>query len=128
MGLHTIHQVEGSRTTVTASGRAADREFQLQLGEAKERDKRRKNVVIMGIPEQQEESKVGEFVTELFEELAERGVVYEVMGRVGKVVGSKSTSHNLSGKVVGSRPVRVSIEEVEDKRKILNRAELLKEK
>ena len=37
------------------------------------------------------------------------------MGRVGKVAGSKP------------RPVRVAIEEVDDKRKILNRAKLLKE-
>jgi hypothetical protein len=97
----------------TVSGRAAERDFQMQVTEAMERDKRRKNIMIMGVPEQDEE-KTKEFVKVLLDDLLKEEVEHTVIGRVGRVDGAKV------------RPVRISIEKADMKRNILKHASLLK--
>ena len=95
------------------SSRAEEREFQMQLNEAMERDKRRKNLVVMGVPEQNEEQTV-EFIKDLLAVvMKEDEVEFEFRGRVGK--DTKKV-----------RPVRIGIESGEMKRNILKKASTLK--
>ena len=91
-----------------------DREFQVQLNEAMERDKRRKNVVIMGLVEDDNLVKTQGFISKMLEGLAKEEVGFEVLGRVGKVSGDRA------------RPVRVCVEDTNVRRIILKNAALLK--
>jgi hypothetical protein len=112
----TQEQLEKDKGTIGGgNSRAAEREFKVQLTEAMERDKRRKNLVLMGIPEQ-DEGNTEEYVKELLMEITkEEDVVFTVLGRIGKEQATKA------------RPVRIVIEEADVKRSILKRASSLKE-
>lgn len=99
-------KIEGGNT------RAEEREFQLHLTEALERDKKRKNLVIMGIPEQ-DDARTKETIKDIFTVLGIDSADFEFEGRIGKE-GAKA------------RPVRICIEIAEDKRNILKKARALK--
>jgi polyribonucleotide nucleotidyltransferase len=101
-----VGQRRGTRCKITCI-------FQMQVTEAMERDKRRKNIMIMGVPEQDEE-KTKEFVKVLLDDLLKEEVEHTVVGRVGRVDGAKV------------RPVRIIIEKADMKRNILKHASMLK--
>ena len=85
------------------------------MKEVSERDKRRMNVVVMGVPEVDEENDkvvIDSVIKELVEEMH---IECEVGGRIGK----------KSDKM---RPLRVKLTELSDKRRILSRAKNLKNK
>jgi hypothetical protein len=96
-----------------------DREMQQKMIEMMEREKRRNNLIIRGINESNECDENGE-VDRLIEALVEEVTIkYEIVGRVGRVekVGGESRS----------RPLRIRIEDVEHKRRLLSRGKSLKE-
>ena len=84
-----------------------------------ERDKRKLNLVIMGVLEDETEGEGDEEkVQKLLDELLERErVKYSLIGRVGKK-GTRETA---------IRPIRIKIETIENKGKILKKARNLKE-
>lgn len=92
---------------------AKERELHMKVVEMMERDKRRCNVVVMGIAEVDEETdkiEVGKVLGKLVEEVA---VTFEVLGRIGKK-GDKA------------RPIRVKLRDMMDKGRILGRAKKLR--
>ena len=93
-----------------------DREFQLRLTEAMERDKRKNNVVIMGLSENMTEQETNEFIEEMFTTMMEREKSrYEIKGRIGRSVQSNKC-----------RPMRVEFEDPVYKRNLMKRANTLK--
>jgi hypothetical protein len=92
-----------------------EREFQMHLAEAMERDKRKSNLVIMGMKEEMGEQEANQFITTMLSKLLDgEKVAFENKGRVGKE-GDKC------------RPVRVTIEETTCRRGIMKKAMKLKE-
>ena len=96
----------------------SNRRLQMEMAEAIDRDKRRHNLLIMGIKEIAES---GEDDTEKVREIVEAVVVngakveFQVLGRIGKSGGNRP------------RPVRIKVEEMGAKRLILMKAKGLKE-
>ena len=93
--------------------KAKERDMEMKMKEVLEREKRRLNVVVMGLPEESEEedrAKIGTIVNSLIEEVQ---IKFLVLGRIGKK-GEKP------------RPLRVKFENLEDKRRVLGRARNLK--
>jgi hypothetical protein len=79
-----------------------------------DRDKRRNNVIIFGVPEEGENGEGTEIVEEVISGLLGGGEKYEVVGRIGKK-GSRP------------RPIRVKVEEFRNKRRLLIAAKKLKD-
>jgi hypothetical protein len=90
-----------------------DRDMQIQVNEGLERDKRKMNLVLMGVPEERDNE--AEFIREVFKALLDEGErpKYTIMERVGRV-GDKM------------RPVRVAIDDWAQRRKLLSKAKILK--
>ena len=87
----------------------------MRMKEAMEQEKRRMNVVTMGVPETDEDhdkEEVGNVINGLIEEVR---IGWEMMGRIGKR-GDKG------------RPIKVKFTEINDKRRVLSRAKNLKNK
>jgi len=95
------------------SGHDLEREFQVQLNEAMEGDKRRKTLVIVGTVEDTLDQ-TKELIISILEVLLQDSVEFTLLGRVGKVDGAKI------------RPVRTCIEDADIKRKIFKKASSLK--
>lgn len=99
---------EGSRHII-------DRNMQIQITEAMERDKRKNNLVLMGIPEQKEDL-VG-YIEEIIKESTGGTAIFEIVGRVGKSEITDKT-----------RPLRILMEDPVARRRILKGASSLKTK
>jgi hypothetical protein len=84
-----------------------------------EREKRRNNLIFMGIKEGEDEKAVVEGIVDLL--VTEAKVNFEIVGRVGRrtVAGDKEDE-------MKPRPLRVCIEDVSDRRRLLSRAKNLK--
>jgi hypothetical protein len=90
--------------------------MQLKMIESMEREKRRNNLIIRGIKETGEDEK--EQVDKILEMLVEEvHMKYEIVGRVGRIekTGNKD------------RPLRIRMEDVDHKRRLLARGKKLKE-
>jgi len=98
-----------------ANSRAKQREVEVKVREVMERDKRRLNVVFMGLPEKDDDADKTEIRKIMDEIVTEVALDFEFLGRIGKK-GEKP------------RPVRVRLSEMQDKRRILVRAKTLKQK
>jgi hypothetical protein len=95
------------------SMKVREREMEMRMKEVIEREKRKLNVVVMGLPEVSDDNDSVE-VRKMFDALVEEVAVgFQVLGRIGKK-GEKP------------RPVRVKMIDLEDKRRILFRAKNLK--
>ena len=95
---------------------AARREIRTEVIEEMEREKRRSNIVLMGVPEEGEQGEGEEIVRDVVRGLVpEATVEFVVVGRIGK-------------KGEGNRPVRVRVEDQGHRRKLLSRAKELKGK
>jgi len=93
-----------------------EREMRQNMIELMEREKRRNNLVIFGIDQARDEKMA---VDKIFEELVvEAGFKYEIIGRVGR--------KDQNGVEAKCRPLRIKVEEIEKKRRILTRAKQLK--
>jgi hypothetical protein len=93
------------------------RELQVQVNEALQREKKRKNLVIMGLPEEKNDDGLQQKVQEIADKLVEevdRKIKVNIIGRIGRAVKDKV------------RPVRISIEDTLDRTRILSRATRLK--
>ena len=113
----TVEQLaaDPGRMMAETNTRNQERDFQVKLTEAMERDKRKNNLVIMGIDESKNEQETKEFVEEIFSKLLEHDMVeYEVKGRIGKVRDK-------------CRPVRVEVINASGRRQIMKKAKTLKE-
>lgn len=91
-----------------------DRQWQVQMKEMLEREKRHSNLVIMGLEEDEDCAKEFQLVTDMIDKLmVEVSVKVEVVGRIGKKEGKM-------------RPLRIKIEDIGHRRMILTRAKKLK--
>jgi PHD-finger len=107
--------IGGGRVVKEVNG-GIDRDMQVQMREVLERDKRKENLIIMGVAEDEKEDLGKEIVDTIVKDLMEGEFVrLEFLGRVG-VKGQKV------------RPIRIKIESAEMRRKLLSRGKLLKEK
>ena len=98
--------------------KTVDRELQQKMLEVMERDKRKNNLIFMGIKEttETEENKI---ITDIMETLVEEvDISYEIFGRVGR----KDTSNADK-----ARPLRIIIEDIGHRRLVLSRGKKLKE-
>ena len=92
-----------------------DREFQVRLTEAMERDKRKNNVVVMGVDEGMGDNEARKYVEEMFATIMEKEVTsLDWKGRIGRV-GSKC------------RPIRVGIEDHVYRRTLMKKARSLRD-
>ena len=101
-----------SLTTTTVS---LDKHVKLELAEAMEREKRRCNLVIVGVQESPENEE-RERVKEILKQCTGEEVEFKIVGRIGKIVTGKS------------RLTRFSIVEDQVRKAILKGAKNLKEK
>ena len=93
-----------------------EREFQVRLTEAMERDKRKNNVVIRGLNENLSDTETKDFLEEMFcKIMVNERSNFEVKGRIGKT-GDKC------------RPLRIEFEEPVYKRDVLKKANTLNRK
>ena len=97
------------------NSKAKQREVEMKVREVMERDKRRMNLVIMGLQEKDEDADKEEIRKIMDALVPENMLDFEVVGRIGR-------------KSEKERPVRVRMLEFADKRRILIRAKLLKQK
>jgi len=94
--------------------RAKEREMATKMKEVLEREKRKLNVVLMGVPEMETEEDELEGSRKVVDAIVtEVKIEYEIMGRIGKK-GDKI------------RPLRIRMADMEDKRRVLYRAKNLK--
>ncbi len=96
-----------------------EREMQQKMLEMMEREKRRNNMIIRGIKESNDQADrlaVDRVLGALVEELE---IKYEIIGRVGRL--------DKENEVRKDRPLRIRIEDIEDKRRLLSRSKKLKE-
>ena len=92
-----------------------DREFQVRLTEAMERDKRKNNLVIMGLKENMDEQETKKCIEDVFATIMDKEMTrFEAKGRIGKI-GTKC------------RPVRVEIEDYVYRRNLMKKANNLKD-
>jgi hypothetical protein len=93
-----------------------DKEIQQKMFEVMEREKRKKNLIIRGIKEEGEINERDE-VKKILETLIVDNIKYDIIGRVGKkgTEGSKG------------RPLRIQVEDVDQKWRILSRGKKLKD-
>ena len=95
--------------------RKEEREMQMQMVEVMERDKRRNNLIVMGIEENKTEQEVEDKIREMIAEVTDKERVEMVIkGRVGKIQDNKC------------RPLRVEIQSPAARRLILKKASTLK--
>jgi len=98
--------------------KTVDRELQQKMLEVMERDKRKNNLIFMGIKETTEEEE-NKIITDIMETLVEEtDITYEIFGRVGR----KDTSNADK-----ARPLRIIIEDIGHRRLVLSRGKKLKE-
>jgi hypothetical protein len=112
----TVEQVNADRGGYSGveNIQAQDREFQVRLTEAMERDKRKNNVVIMGINEDLSEDETRDFIDDMLAKLMDNEKTkIEVKGRIGKNRDK-------------CRPVRVEIEDHIYRRNVMKKASTLK--
>ncbi len=88
----------------------------MQMAEAMERDKRRNNLIIMGLEEGKTEQETEKKIREMIADMTDKEIYIEieVKGRIGKI-NEKS-----------ARPVRVEVESPEERRLLLKKAITLK--
>lgn len=99
--------------------KSKDKEIQQKMIEMLEREKRRNNIIIRGINESMEgdeKAEVDRILQVLVEEVS---IKYEIVGRVGRL--------EKEGGVGRCRPLRIRIEELDQKRRLLSRGKNLKE-
>jgi hypothetical protein len=94
--------------------RTNDKDIQQKMIEMLEREKRRENIIIRGIKVSTEIEERKAVETILEELIPEMEIKYEIMGRVGRQEQSIA------------RPLRVHIQDSEQRRRILNRGKQLK--
>ena len=91
------------------------REVRMEVAEELEKERRRNRLVLMGIPEVGEDGGGKDMVDEVMKGLLYgEKVQFQVLGRIGR-------------KGVKARPIRIMMEEREQKRKILSRAKQLRQ-
>lgn len=124
-----LKEVEGMKTSFKGIMReqeverekelkSKDKEMQQKMIEMMEREKRRNNIIIRGISESmecEERTEVDRILEVLVEEV---DIKYEIVGRVGRV--------EKEGGAGRCRPLRIRIEELDHKRKLLSRGKHLK--
>lgn len=110
-----IMKEESQLATCSVGDRQIDRNMQMQITEALEREKRKNNLVLMGIPEQQDDL-VGH-IEKIIKESTGGTAIFEIVGRIGK--------SELKDK---TRPLRILMEDPIARRKILRGASSLKGK
>jgi hypothetical protein len=92
------------------------KDIRMGVVEEMEREKRRNNLVLMGVPEEGENGEGREIVKDVISGLMPGVQVnFELVGRIGK-------------KGVGTRPVRIKVDDQSHRRKLLARAKDLKDK
>lgn len=96
--------------------RTKERELQMQVVETMEREKRKNNIIIMGLSEEMNEKETEEFIGEMLGVILEtEEVELKVHGRIGKKQdGDKK------------RPVKVEIKDATVRRRIIQKASNLK--
>jgi hypothetical protein len=75
---------EKEKETKEQNSRTREREVEVRMKEVLERDKRRMNVVVMGVPEVDEENDKVVINTVIRELVEEMHIGCEVMGKIGK--------------------------------------------
>jgi hypothetical protein len=98
-----------------------DKELQQKMYEVMEREKRRNNLIIRGIKESKdcdEKKEVEKILDTLVQEVR---IEYEIVGRIGRI------EKEQEGKENRSRPLRIRIEHLDQKRRLLSRGKKLKE-
>ena len=110
-------KIEADQGKVMEEKRREEREMQMQMVEVMERDKRRNNLIVMGIEEgksdQEVEGKIKEIIAVVMDKEA---VEMMIKGRIGRM------------KDGSSRPVRVEIASPAARRQILKKVSTLKNK
>jgi len=98
--------------------KTVDRELQQKMLEVMEREKRKSNLIFMGIKEATEEEE-NRIIKDIMDTLVEEtDISYEIFGRVGR----KDT-----GNTDKARPLRIVIEDIGHRRLVLSRGKKLKE-
>ena len=95
------------------NSRAKEREMEMRVREVMEREKRKLNMVFMGLPEKDDENDKNDIRKILDALVPEMNIEFELIGRIGRSE---------------KRPVRVRMIDAADKRRVLSRAKLLKQK
>ena len=108
-----IMESERQREEREMNSRAKEREMEMKMKEAFERDKRKFNVVLMGVPEVSDEEDLNVARKMLDVIVEEIKVDFEVIGRIGR-------------KGERQRPLRIKLKDMEDRRRVLARAKNLK--
>jgi hypothetical protein len=102
----------GEEAVVNISG---GRDMQMQVTEAMERDRRKFNLVLMGVIEDDTDSSGKDLAMEVLRELkVDEGNGFEYVGRVGR-------------KATRPRPIRIKLGSMEAKRGLLTRAKNLRD-
>jgi hypothetical protein len=108
-GKSTIVDQEGGGGGV----RVADRKFQIQVSEAMEIERRKCNVVFLGVEDNEDEKADKEIVYKVLDAL---GVEREEMVEYGGRIGKKGTKEGYK------RPIRIKLEKVDVKKRMLARS------
>jgi len=96
--------------------RKREREFQAQVVETMDREKRKNNIIIMGLNENMTEKEMEEFIGEMLGAILEtEEAELNVQGRIGKKLDGEKR-----------RPVKVEIRDAAVRRKIIQKASNLK--
>jgi len=98
-----------------------DKELQQKMYEVMEREKRRYNLIIRGIKESKSCDEKVEVERILDTLVPEARIEYKIVGRIGR------TEIESEGKENRSRPLRIRIEDIDQKRRLLSRGKKLKE-
>ena len=117
---------EGSRVEGASGGednegwqmvnRKRERELQAQVVETMEREKRKSNIIIMGLNKEMTEKEMEDFIGEMIGTILEtEDVELKVQGRIGKKMDGEK-----------KRPVKVEIRDAAARRKIIQKASNLK--
>ena len=95
--------------------RKRERDLQVQVVETMEREKRKNNVIIMGLSEEMDDKQTEDFIVEMMGTIVDADVHLKVHGRIGKKPdGDKK------------RPVKIEVRETTVRRTILQKAANLK--
>jgi len=118
-----VSEQEEDRVKEAKIPRVDDKHIQEKMMEMMEREKRKQNLVLIGVTESASVEEENEKVAKIVEALIQEATVkYEFVGRIGR----KDTEARPQGAKIRSRPVRISIEEISDRRRLLARGKSLK--
>lgn len=115
-----IEQEEERKSEST--GRKTDKEIREQMYEVMEREKRKNNLILVGVEEGLDDQIEKEVVEKIIETLVpETKVKIEIMGRIGR------KEQNRIGGEMRPRPLRLNVQDFDDRKRLLSRGKKLKD-